>query len=161
MGDLANALRILAQDHGTAILVVVHHGKASQGDPGFDIRGSSAQAGAADVNLGLYKTEDGYTLKAEGRDIEPLELRIALDVPTLTWALVGDARQLAKADAEGELLEALEELGEADAGALARELDKSRVAVRRILKRLESDGKVKSRIELAGKTRKIVYVLAG
>jgi len=157
MGDLMNALRMLAQDHRCAVVVVAHHGKMRTGDPGFDLRGSSAQAGAADVILGLYKTEDGYTLKAEGRDIEPLELRVALDAQTLTWGLVGDARKLAKEETEGELLDTLGKLGEADAGSLARELGKDRSRVQRLLKRLEGEGRVSSRAEKTTHGKKILY----
>jgi len=157
MGDLANSLRILAQDHHCAILVVVHHGKVSQGDPGFDIRGSSAQGGASDVNLGLYRTEGGYILKGEGRDFEPVELRLALDIPTLTWGLVGDARKLAKEENENELFSTLSKLKEADAKTLAGEMGKSRQAVHSVLRRLEGEGKVTSRGEQAGKGRKILY----
>jgi hypothetical protein len=160
MADLANALRILAQDHQCAVLVIVHHGKVSQGDPGFDIRGSSAQGGAADVSIGLYRTEDGYSLKAEGRDLEELELRIALDVPTLTWGLVGDARKLAKAGTEDELQDTLAKLGEADAGTLARELGKDRSRVQRLLKRLEGEGRVSSRVVKTGGRPKILYKVA-
>lgn len=69
MADLANGLRHLAQVHDTTILVVAHHGKGSYADPGHDLRGSSALAAAADVNLGLYKTETGHSLRGEGRDL--------------------------------------------------------------------------------------------
>jgi len=143
MGDLANGLRILAQDYHAGLVVVVHHGKVATGDPGFDIRGSSAQAGASAVNVGLYRDDNGtYTLKAEGRDIEGAELRIALDVPTLSWGLVGDARMLARRDADGEILEALQELGEGDAAAIARECGRDRTTAMRALKRMAREGTI-------------------
>jgi len=158
MGDLANALHLLAQDYGVAVLIIVHHGKMATGDPGFDIRGSSAQSGASDVNLGLYRNEDGaVTLKTEGRDLEGEEIRIALDKPTLTWALVGDARKLARQDADDGVRGVLMTLGEADAGAVARECGRERSWVARQLKRLERDGAVSSRAIKDGKTSKIVY----
>jgi len=157
MGDMMNALRMLAQDHRCAVVVVAHHGKIRTGDPGFDLRGSSAQAGAADVNLGLYRTEGGYILKGEGRDFEPVELRLALDTPTLTWGLVGDARKIAKEENENELLTTLAKLGEADAKTLAGEMGKSRQAVHSVLRRLGQEGKVTSRGEQVGKGRKILY----
>lgn len=158
MADLTNALRILAQDYHVAILVVVHHGKTSTGDPGFDMRGSSAQPGATAVNIGLYRDESGtYTLKAEGRDIENQELRIALDIPSLSWGLVGDARLLARQEADGEILEALDSLGEADAGTVARGCGRARPTVIRVLKRLANDGTIVSRSAKVDGRSKILY----
>jgi hypothetical protein len=161
MGDLVNALRILAQDYHVGLLIVVHHGKVITGDPGFDIRGSSAQAGASAVNMGLYESGGASTLKAEGRDIEALELRITLDIPTLSWGLVGDARQLAREDADEEILAALEALGEADAGTIARECARSRPTVLKALKRLEQDGVLRTRIFKEKGRTKILYVRMG
>lgn len=159
MADLANKLRELAQDMKTAIVVVAHHGKAlASMDPGDDIRGSSAIAGAADCCLGLYKNDTGFTLKAEGRDIPEIELRIEFDAATTwAWHLVGDARQIAKQEADSEILDILDEMGEADAGTIARELGKSRIAVRSSLKSLANRGIVNERIDKRGKTRALVY----
>jgi len=157
MGDLANALRILAQDYHVGILIVAHHGKISTGDAGFDLRGSSATPGASDVNLGIYRNEDGCLLRGEGRDIDSFDLRVALDVPTLTWGLVGDARKIAKTEAEDDILAILHKLGEGDAGAVARETGKTRPWTARLLKRLEREGKVTSRAENTGKGAKLLY----
>jgi len=157
MGDLTNALRILAQDHHVGVLVVAHHGKISTGDAGFDLRGSSATPGASDVNLGIYRNEDGCTLKGEGRDIDAFALRVALDVPTLSWGLVGDARKIAKIETEDDVLGTLRKLGEADAGAIARETGKGRPWTARVLKRLEREGQVSSRTEKTGKNIRLLY----
>ena len=159
MGDLANALRELAQELKTAIVVVAHHGKRSYGDPGHDLRGSSALAAAADVNLGLYKTENGHLLKGEGRDIEEFELRISFDAAyTWCWQLVGDARQSAKEENEAEVLAALETLGEADAATVGKETGKSRVAAYQALRRLAQAGMCDVKTEKVGKTQKVIYV---
>lgn len=158
MADLANALRDLAQEHNTSIVVVAHHGKASFGDPGHDLRGSSAVAAAADVSIGLYKTESGHVLKAEGRDLEDSELRIQFDAAyTWCWQLVGDARQIAREEAEDEVLQALEALGEADANSIAKELDKHRSNVLRALKRLVLEGQVSARGEKQGRSTRMLY----
>ncbi len=160
MGDILNALRDLGQDQHLALLVTAHHGKTTLGDPGDDIRGSSAIAAAADVILGLYKTEDRSSLKAEGRDMEPLELRIAFDTAhTWSWQLVGDARQIARQDAESEILDALAVLGAGDAGQVARETGKTRQAVQSTLMRLRTEGKVEHRTEKQGRTSKVMYSL--
>ncbi len=164
MGDLLGDLRRLAQDTHCSILVVAHHGKASYGDPGNDIRGSSAVGGAADVNIGLYKVEDSTAriLKAEGRDLEETELRIIFDAAeTWSWQLVGDARQIARNEADQDVLGALAVLGEADAGAVARETGKARPSVIPVLKRLAAEGKLATKAFKEGKVTKVVYTVKG
>ena len=157
MGDLGNMLRIVAQEANIGILVVAHHGKHTYDDPGDDIRGSSALPGATDVNLGLYRTDSGYVLKGEGKDIEDLELRVLFDAAdTWTWHLQGDARQLAKAEADNDVLEVLHVLQEADAGAIAREMGKSRPTVIPVLNRLVSIGSVLRREAKTDKKRSTV-----
>lgn len=158
MADIANHLRRMAQDFHLGILVAAHHGKATFGDPGDDIRGSSAVAAAADENIGLYKADATRLLKAEGRDIEPLELRIEFDAAfTWAWQLVGDARQLARDEAEAAVIDALRVLGRSDAGPIAREVDKTRQTVTETLKRLRQAGKVKSAPQMVGKTTKVFW----
>jgi hypothetical protein len=129
MADLANALRELAQESGTGFLFTHHHGKVVGGDPGDDLRGSSALAAAADVNLGLYRVEDGYRLKGEGRDIEPFDYAVRFDVNgQWKWLMIGDARVIAQEEADHQVLLALSTLGEADAEAVAEFINKSKSA---------------------------------
>jgi RecA-family ATPase/biotin operon repressor len=142
MADILNALRRLAQAKHVGILVVVHHGKGSSGDVGDDVRGSSAVAAAADITLGLYRTEDGALLKAEGRDIEEMEMRVQFDAAqTWSWQVLGDARQMARQEAEQAIREALQN-GPLTTKGLADELGKSRQAVQQTLKRLAAEGRV-------------------
>lgn len=151
MADLANHLRELAQDAHLAILLIVHHGKSTGGDAGDDVRGSSAIAAAADLNLGLYKTDTGHILKGEGRDIEPFELRVEFDAArSWAWQLLGDHNQLAKEEAEDEVLETLAALEEADAGRIAKEIGKSRIAAQGTLRRLANTGRVTRRSDKPG-----------
>jgi DNA-binding transcriptional ArsR family regulator len=146
MADLANGLRELAQHYGVGVLVTHHHGKASYGDPGDDLRGSSALAAAADVNLGMYKTEDGFRLRGEGRDIEPCDYAIRFDAfGNWKWEMIGDARALAKDEADQELLLALAHLKEAQAESLAEFVNKDVSTVRARLKGLLGAGKVATR----------------
>lgn len=148
MADLMNNLRRMAQDLHCGILVILHHGKGTSGDVGDDMRGSSAVAAAADVNLGLYRDGSTYTLKAEGRDIEEVEFRVAFDAGrTFAWHLVGDAREMARAEADAKLLEAVRELGEAGVEALAAEAGVDRTVAQRHAKRLHEEGKLNRRQE--------------
>lgn len=160
MAGICNPLRQLAQVNECAILVVHHHAKGALGDPGTDLRGSSALAAAADANLGLYKKrgEVKATLKLESRDLPEHDLALEFDpVDTFAWHLLGDARQIAANDAEQEALGALEALGAAHAGEVAKELGKSRPAARRVLERLVSKGQVtRDQVNRRG-TRVIIY----
>ena len=157
MSDLCNALRAMGQDHGVGVMVIAHHGKRVRSDPGDDIRGSSAIAAAADINLGIYKKDGTYTLMTEGRDIGGEELRIAFDAnETWSWHLVGDARKLAQSEAESEIIDALEVLGTADARALADAVGKTRPAVQKALKRLREQRRIAWKKE-KGSNNKIIY----
>lgn len=152
MADLTNSLRALAQHFALGILVTHHHGKSVGGDPGDDLRGSSAIAGAADVNLGLYRDEaGGFDLKGEGRDVDQFSLRVSFDREnTWGWQLVGESRQVDATQADQELLDALRALGEADASAIAEVLHRNRAAVSRRLIHLANLGVVTPREESAG-----------
>jgi hypothetical protein len=82
----------------------------------------------------------------EGRDLQAFSLRLQFDrQDTWAWQVVGDARALARREAEEALLEALQALGEADAVTLAAALqrDSSRVADR--LLRLRQEGILSAR----------------
>lgn len=126
MGDLGNALRVLAQQFGVAVAITHHHGKHSYGDPGDDLRGSSALAAAADLNVGIYRMEDGFRLRGEGRDIEPFDYAVTFDAnASWAWKLIGDARAMASTEADQAVLFALANLGESTAGAVAVAIGKS------------------------------------
>ena len=159
-GDLFNQLHDLAITENTFILLIAHHGKASRGDAGFDIRGSSAISGATDINIGLYKNSDEtYDLKAEGRDIGELDLRINFDAEiTWCWHCQGDARDLRRAQAEDQIIEAVATLGGGvDASAIATELGIHRVNVQRHLPRLREQNLLHYETVKATKGTKILY----
>ncbi|MFC1994333.1 AAA family ATPase [Chloroflexota bacterium] len=144
IGKLFNVLHTLAIDSNTVILIVGHHGKKSYGDVGFDIRGSSAIPGATDANIGLYKNSDGtFTLKAEGRDILEVELRIQFDAEnTWTWRCLGDDRDIRRVEAEARIIEAITDLGECYAADIAKELGIALPTMYVHLKRMRTEGKV-------------------
>src|SRR5262249_44790554 len=111
-----------------------------------DLRGSSALAAAADVNLGLYKEDGSYLLRGEGRDIEAFSLRIQFDrQDTWAWQLVGDARDLARREAEDAIIEALGVLKEADATTWAKEIQRNQDSVAERLLRLKQEGILSAR----------------
>lgn len=144
MADLINNLQQMCQQEHTAILLIAHHGKSSFGDSGHDIRGSSAIAAAADVNLALYhKMGDVYTLTAEGRDIAEGEYR--LDFEEFRFKMRGDEKTLSAIEAATEVLEMLVQLGETSAMTVATQLGRSRQGTIQILNRLVKIGKASVR----------------
>ena len=162
MGEFGNRIHDLALELNVMILFVAHHGKMSTRDPGFDIRGSSAIPGSTDVNIGLYKNEDGtFELIGEGRDIEEFDIRVKLDKEvTWCWHTQGDAKDARRVEAETRILEAIAILGgEADATAIAGEVGVSREAVQNQLKRMRSgdNPSVSYQVVKEGRHQRILY----
>ncbi len=146
-------LQRLAHDHDCCLLTVDHHKKpGALPDVIDDILGSTGKAAVIDTAWGLYKErgKKGATLKVTGRDIDPREMAIEFHPATSCWQSIGDAQ--ARTAAEQEVYELLQEMGEADAGSLARQLGKHRTTVRKTLKRLQSQGHVESKLVPATKT---------
>jgi len=145
-------LQRLALDHDCCVLTVDHHKKPG-GLPDVidDILGSTGKAAVIDTAWGMYKGrgKKGATLKVRGRDMDDRELAVEFDRISNCWQYMGDAQGRARSEAEQEVYEALEEVGEATAGELARQLGKHRTTVRKTLKRLESRGQVGSRVVAA------------
>lgn len=151
MADIGNYLRETGQYFKCGLLVTHHHGKMTVGDPGNDLRGSSALAGAADVNLGLYREEGGYILRGEGRDIQEFELALSFDpVATWCWQVREDQREALRDSADTEIFDALAALGEADAESVAQYVQKSVRRVRERLNRLRAEGEINVRAEHGG-----------
>jgi len=142
MAALTYPLQRMAQEFGTALLVIFHHRKGAVDDPIWDIRGSGATPGAADTAIGLYPLkEGGCKLLTASRDAPELELKVELDTAnTLSWQVVGDLRELARQEAEKEIITFLEEEAYATIGAIAQGIDKSYTPVYNAVKRLAAKG---------------------
>jgi hypothetical protein len=165
MADLGNLLRALAQQYGIAVLCTHHHGKLVGGDPGDDLRGSSALAAAADVNLGLYKTDYGFALKGEGRDIEALDQPVTFDAHgAWVWQPCErqDRREDAKTEADEAVIGALRDHGECNAEQVATVLKIGKTAASDRLAKLAADGRILFREQRpigAGRPMKLYSVL--
>jgi hypothetical protein len=162
MSDIGNFLRAAAQWARCGIMVVHHHGKIVGGDPGDDLRGSSAVAAAADVNLGLYAEEGGARLRGEGRDIQQFSLALQFDsAVTWSWQLREDPSDAHKAQAHEEadqfVLDALIALGEADADTVAEMLQRSVRKTGERLRRLLGEKIIQARSEHTGRAPRILY----
>jgi len=164
MGDFGNRMHDLALETNVMILFIAHHGKMSTRDPGFDIRGSSAIPGATDTNIGLYKNEDGtFELIGEGRDIEEFDVRVRLDKEDYwTWKCEGDAKNARREEIEKKIYEAIITLdGEADASAIAQEIETTRENAQTHLKRMRTgpEATLSYKVVKDGRTSKVLYSL--
>ncbi len=123
------ALLRLAHEHACCILTLDHHKKrGAQPDVIDDIYGSTGKAAVIDTAWGLYKERgrEGAMLEVPGRDIEPRELAIEFDGSSRGWQRMEGGEQDVRTEAEQEVYELLQEMGEADAGTLANGLSKDR-----------------------------------
>jgi len=165
--DILGGLQRLAQETETCILCVDHHRKnaGTLADLIDDILGSTGKAAVVDTVWGLYRKrgERGATLQVTGRDVDDAELAVEFDPVTFCWQLLGDAREIARTDAQEEVLDVLQQFGEdgADASSVGAATDRSRVAARKILERLIDDGKVfRKETSVKGGGRRVLYVAA-
>lgn len=157
-GDQMNHLRRLAIETDSCVLVILHHGKRTVFDAGFDYRGSSAIPSASDVNISLYKNEGGHTLLVEGRDLPDTMLKLHFDIETWCFQL-SDNRSERRTEIEDTIIEIIGELGEAEATTVGGQLGITRIAARDYLNRMVQNKQLVSKQVKAGKTFKILYSL--
>ncbi len=142
MAEMLNKLQTMAHERLLSIILVAHHRKGVTGDVGGDLRGSSAISAAADMIMSLTRTPPAYTLSVEGRDTEDAEYRMVFE--DYRWKLRGNARVLAKAEAEMAVCEVLTRYGISDATFVGNQLGWHRTTAMRVLKDLEFQRRVQS-----------------
>lgn len=164
MSRLIYPLQRLAHECQCALLLVFHHRKGAMDDPVWDVRGSGAIPGAVDVLVGLYKDHGtgDYCLLSESRDAPELQLKIEFDAArTYSWQLVGNLNEIARSEAEGDVIGALEGLGEADVGSIAKELGKTYQPVWKTCKALKARGVLERRtVRTKAGSTKLLYRLS-
>ena len=98
-------------------------------------------------------------MKAEGRDIGEVDLRIKFDAEqTWSWQCKGEAKDARREEAESKILEAIDFLGgNVDAGAIADEMGLNRSTVQTQLQRMREEGTVAHKLEKVGRQTKCLY----
>lgn len=160
---LLSELQHVAQLSDCCVLTIDHHKKPSgmSNNAVDDMLGSTAKAAVIDTVWGLYRDRDkrNGTLHVTGRDVDETQLAIEFDGLTCCWQPGTDGRNVAATEAEGEILRALTDLeGEADAHLIAGFLDKSRQGVAKVLQRMETQGKLCSRLKGGCRTYRVAPV---
>jgi DNA-binding transcriptional ArsR family regulator len=140
-------LQAIAHSLNCAVLLVDHHRKVGGADPDAitDILGSTAKGAMADTAWGLYKERGkaGAKLAITGRDVEERTLALSWDYDLGCWQCEGDADALELTERRQEILDALEVLGKAKVGDIARATDQNRGNTYKRLQDLTHAGLVK------------------
>ncbi len=149
-------LQETAHEHNAAVLLVDHFNKLSGAygsdgasvDPVLNVLGSTAKAAMADSLWGLYKQQGkaGALLAVTGRDLEERQLLLKHDGVTRCWQSEGDADQLRLTSSRQAILDALRQLGECQARAVAEAIGQDRGNTSRRLQDLVAAGLVRCRV---------------
>lgn len=141
------SLKILADKHAVAILVVHHTRKASAEDYVDAVSGTHGLAGAADAVLVLSRSRGSAdaTLKLTGRDVEEAEHALQFDPGKGSWALLeGVAEEYQLGVTRRQVLVHVRENGPAKPLAIAGALGLEHENVKKACQRMARDGQLGS-----------------
>jgi len=110
IAELAYPLSNLSRDADLTMTVVHHHKKSATGDPGRDLRGSSAFFAALDGLLSLYRERNApeAKLSIDGRDCDVDDL--SLEWTGSGWAYIGGVEVMEERKKERKVIEALQKM---------------------------------------------------
>lgn len=136
------SLKVLADRHAVAILVVHHTRKASADDYVDAVSGTHGLAGAADAVLVLSRSRGSADAKLHvtGRDVEEAEYAMQFDAAKGSWSLLeGPAEEYELGITRRRVLVHLRENGPATPKAIADELELEHETVKKTCQRMASD----------------------
>ncbi len=109
--------------------------------------GTTGITGAPDTLLVIKKERSvaaGITLHACGRDVEETELALKFDAVTMSWVLIGDAKEYRLSEERRQIIEVLKQAEDPMyLKEIAMSLGKKTDNVSHLLSKLASDGRVK------------------
>lgn len=102
-------LQRLAGAHGIAVLILHHTRKMEAEDPFDSVSGTRGLTGAADTVLVLKRDMGGgrTVLYGRGRDVQEIETAFEFRQANGTWAIVGEAHEVARTDERQIILDIL------------------------------------------------------
>lgn len=131
-------------------LVMIDHmpknaGSSGATDPIAHLYGSVAKSGVGDTFWGLYKEQGkpGAKLAIVGREIMESTLKLVFDINGFFWHCEGDANEIEMTTRRKEILDFLEEEGQADEKAISDTTGQARPHVHTRLQDLMNAGLVK------------------
>lgn len=123
MTEAVGPIQQYALSKDLALVIIDHMPKNTPGesDPINHIFGSVAKAAVTDTAWGLYKTngKPGAELGVTGRDVADMTLKLNFDKRGWYWHCEGNAQEIEVTETRREILDALQELGEAQAKEIA------------------------------------------
>jgi hypothetical protein len=138
------ALRKLANERKTAI-VVVHHLRKADADDAFDtVSGTLGLTGAPDSILILRRDgQGGYCLAGRGRDLIEFEKAMTFDRTSCLWRIAGEASEVKRSSERSAVLTAINEAGEPIGPTdIAAETGMKAMNVKKLAAKLAKEGAV-------------------
>lgn len=136
-------LKELADETGTAVVVVHHTRKMAAADPFETVSGTNGFTGAADTVLILDRNSQGTTLYARGRDIEEIETALQFDKQSGTWLAQGPPSEVRRSDERQAILAALiDEDGPLSPADLSTKLGVPSANIRQLLLKMTAAGEI-------------------
>jgi len=142
---VVEALQNLAQKHDAAILVIAHTRKMGADYSLDKVAGTTGLTAGADAVWVLDRGLKSTTLSVQGRELADAEYAVRFDddPAAFGWTVTGTGAEARTTDARTEILELLGESAEPQEPIeIAKDLGKSRPAVRMLLQRLRKEGHV-------------------
>lgn len=154
--DILGKLQEIALRETSSFIAVVQNRKPNgmtSFQPVDDVCGSTGLVVAADAVIGLYTEQGkpGARLIGESRDAEPFDWKMHLDHELLCWQLDGETDEIKMSDERAAILAALEELGKAQVGTIAKTVGADYGNTHRKLSALWTAGEIRKET-IEGKT---------
>ena len=153
IGRCIDQIQTIATNRNISITFSDHTRKPNgfDNDPIDDILYSSEKVKSADVVLALYREQGkpGAKLLGRGRDIDEIDLVLNWDPLLWCWQSDGNAGELSRTERQDEILAALETIGKAQIGEIAKSIGKNKGNIYGSLQDLFNKGLI--RREVIGK----------
>ncbi|MDO9110513.1 MAG: hypothetical protein Q7U40_07640, partial [Desulfatirhabdiaceae bacterium] len=107
--EAVDAFNPFVRKHKCTFIIVTHLRKMEAEDPFDTFSGSLGLTAAADTLWVLQRQQNRMILYGKGRDMEPFEKAVQLDVETLVWRILGDADEIQKSDSQQKIYDVLKE----------------------------------------------------
>ena len=141
------ALKVIADDLDVAIVLIHHLRKAAADGDAFDmISGSTGLAAGADATIVVQRhpSNEGFELYMRGRDVPEQEIALTFDNDACRWSATNKPADVVfRSDERGEILRAIEQLGEGKPSEVADLTEKPSTAVRKTMTRMRVNGELR------------------
>jgi RecA-family ATPase len=136
-------LQKLANEHGVAIVILVHLRKADADDPFDTVNATLGLNAIVDSILILKRETSGFSMHGRGRDLPEIEKAVTFDRDTCTWQITGDAAAVRQSTQRAAILNVLEQATEPiTPNDIAAETNMKPTNIKFLLRKMVQDGAV-------------------